>query len=58
MKDYFANRIAELNAVTWPTQNHAIHSTVVVVTIMAFIGIFITMSDAAFGQLVDLFILQ
>jgi preprotein translocase SecE subunit len=58
MKDFFANRIAELNAVTWPTQNYAIHSTIVVVSIMALLGVFITASDTLFGQLVDQFILN
>lgn len=54
MKTFFADRIAELNNVTWPTRKHAIHSMVLVLSIMLLVGIFLGVVDYFLSQATDL----
>jgi len=49
---YFQDRIRELHNVTWPTQNQAVHSMIVVLVIMLLTGMFITLSDYALSEIV------
>lgn len=51
MKKIFGPYISELNNVTWPTQKQAIHSMIIVLTIMALTGVFLTLVDTGLKQL-------
>lgn len=52
MHSYLRARIAELHAVTWPTQRQATHAMVVVLVIMLLVGLFITVTDWLLNDLV------
>jgi len=56
MKNYFKDRLAELNNVTWPTRKQAIHSMIIVLVIMLIVGIFLGVIDSALNRLVLLMI--
>ncbi len=45
LKNFFTDRIAELHNVTWPTRKQAIHSMILVLTIMLLVGIFLGIID-------------
>ncbi len=55
---FLKDRLSELNAVTWPTQKQAIHSSVTVLVIMFVIGLLLTLMDAGLNEIVNKFILQ
>jgi len=50
MKNFFTNKIAELNNVTWPTKQQAVHSMITVIAIMLLVGIFLGVVDYLFNE--------
>ncbi|NCP67848.1 preprotein translocase subunit SecE [bacterium] len=50
--NFFKARWGELNNVTWPTQKQAVHSMVLVLTIMLIVGVFLGFVDAALSEAV------
>jgi len=56
IKNFFKDRIAELNNVTWPTQKQAIHAMVMVLTIMLLVGVFLGITDLLLNKAVLKFI--
>lgn len=52
LQNFFKERIGELNNITWPTQKQAIHSMILVLTIMLIVGIFLGLVDAALSKAV------
>jgi preprotein translocase SecE subunit len=56
IKNFLKDRISELHNVTWPTQKQAIHSMVMVLTIMLLIGVFLGFVDLLFNKVVLKFI--
>lgn len=58
MEKFFKDRIAELNAITWPTQKQAIHAGITVLTVMGVVGIILTLMDFGLSELINTFILK
>ena len=52
IKKFFADRIAELHNVTWPTKKQAIHSMILVLSIMLLVGVFLGVVDSFLKQIV------
>ncbi len=53
--DFFKARWGELSNVTWPTKKQAIHSMILVLTIMLIVGLFLGFIDAVLSNvLLDL----
>jgi len=57
LKKFLHDRFVELNAVTWPTRNQAIHSSITVLVIMLIIAFLLAIMDFGFSELVNRFIL-
>ncbi len=45
MKNFFKDRIGELHNVTWPTSKQAVHSMILVLTVMLLTGLFLGFVD-------------
>ncbi len=52
IQGFFKERLGELNNVTWPTQKQAVHSMILVLTIMLIVGVFLGFVDAALSEAV------
>jgi preprotein translocase SecE subunit len=50
--NFFKVRWGELNNVTWPTQKQAVHSMILVLTIMLIVGVFLGFVDAGLSEIV------
>jgi len=50
MKNFIKNQIAELHNVTWPTRKQAVHSMIIVLSIMLVVGVFLGVTDYLFNQ--------
>lgn len=46
----------EMSKVTWSTKQELIYSTMIVLLVMAFLSIFIGLTDLVFSQLVNIFL--
>ncbi len=53
--NFFANIIAELRKVTWPTRQEAIRLTIMVLAVCAVAGVFLALADYGFTELVKRF---
>lgn len=53
---YIRNSWAELNRVTWPTRDEVLQATQATLLFVIFTIIFLMLTDATVGQLVDLII--
>ncbi len=51
---YLRNSWAELNRVTWPTKDEVLQATQATLLFVIFTIIFLMLTDATVGQLVDL----
>jgi preprotein translocase subunit SecE len=52
---FFGELIAELQKASWPTREELKDSTIVVIVAVALLGLFVSVSDFALYQVVDLF---
>jgi len=52
LQNFFKERTGELNNVTWSTQKQAIHSMILVLTIMLIVGVFLGFVDASLSEAV------
>ncbi len=52
VQNFFKARWGELNNVTWPTQKQAVHSMILVLSIMLIVGIFLGFVDATLSEVV------
>ncbi len=52
MKNFFTEALAELRNVTWPTKAQAIHSMITVLSIMLMVGVFLTVVDSGFNEVI------
>ena len=52
---FFGELIAELQKASWPTREELKDSTIVVIVACILLGIFVSVSDFALYQVVDLF---
>lgn len=52
VKNFFKDRFAELNNVSWPTQRQAVHAMILVLTIMLIVGVFLGFVDYGLNQVV------
>ncbi len=52
VKNFFKERLGELNNVTWPTQRQAVHSMILVLIIMLLVGVFLGFVDSGLSKLV------
>lgn len=52
VKNFFKERLGELNNVTWPTQRQAVHSMILVLTIMLLVGVFLGFVDSGLSKAV------
>lgn len=50
MNNYFKERLAELNNVTWPTRKQSVHSMITVIVIMLLVGIFLGVTDYVLNE--------
>jgi preprotein translocase subunit SecE len=52
---FFGELVAELQKASWPTREELKDSTIVVIIAVALLGLFVSVSDFALYQVVDLF---
>ena len=52
VKNFFKERLGELNNVTWPTQRQAVHSMILVLIIMLIVGVFLGFVDSGLSKAV------
>jgi preprotein translocase subunit SecE len=52
---FFGELVAELQKASWPTREELKDSTIVVIIACALLGLFVSISDFALYQVVDLF---
>lgn len=52
IQNFIKMRVGELNNVTWPTQKQAVHSMILVLTIMLIVGFFLGVVDAFLSEVV------
>ncbi len=53
---YFKEVRSEMSKVVWPTREHAINLTLVVLAVMVAMGLFLGILDLLFGEMVELLI--
>jgi preprotein translocase subunit SecE len=51
---FFRESVGELRKVSWPTRQEATNLTLIVLVVMAFMGIFLGLTDLIFSRLLNL----
>ncbi len=51
--NFLRSHFSELNNITWPTWNQAIHSVLLVLIIMLIVGIFLGIADYLLNEIVS-----
>lgn len=54
LKDYFKSTKADLKKVTWPTKDQLKNNTIIILTFIILMGIFLFAFDSLFGWVVSL----
>jgi preprotein translocase subunit SecE len=56
VQSFFSDVVAELKKVSWPSRKQTINSTVVVITLMIVLGVFLAIIDTTLAKIVSLII--